>query len=151
MPQLSRTGVSLDEELLIEFDRLIAKRGYRNRSEALRDLIRETLVSEAVDSNKQVVGTLTLIYDHHLPNLTQKLTEAQHHAHGMVLANTHVHLDHDFCLEVILMQGLSNDIREMSDNLLSLRGVKHGKLVLTSTGNELKPLKKHSHPHPHQH
>jgi CopG family nickel-responsive transcriptional regulator len=149
MSQLSRTGVSLDEDLLVEFDRLIAKRGYKNRSEALRDLIREELVSEAVDSNKPMVGTLTLIYDHHLPNLTQKLTEAQHHAHGMVLANTHVHLDHDFCLEVILMQGPSKDIREMSDRMLSLRGVKHGKLVLTSTGSELKSLKKHSHTRKH--
>jgi len=149
MAQLSRTGVSLDEELLVEFDRLIAKRGYRNRSEALRDLIRETLVSEAVDSNKTVVGTLTLIYDHHLPNLTQKLTEAQHHAHGMVLASTHVHLDHDFCLEVILMQGPSKDIREMSDRMLSLRGVKHGKLVLTSTGINSDLPKKQLHTHEH--
>jgi CopG family nickel-responsive transcriptional regulator len=150
MPQLSRTGVSLDEELLKEFDRLIAKRGYKNRSEALRDLIRETLVSEAVDANKPMVGTLTLIYDHHLPNLTQRLTEAQHHAHGMVLANTHVHLDHDYCLEVILMRGLSKDIREMSDRMLSLRGVKHGKLVLTGTGaRDLKKAKTHSHPHNH--
>jgi len=146
MPQLSRTGVSLDEDLLIEFDRLIAKRGSRNRSEALRDLIREALVFEAVDANKTVVGTLTLIYDHHLPNLTQKLTEAQHHAHGMVLANTHVHLDHDYCLEVILMQGLSKDIQDMSNRMLSLRGVKHGKLVLTSTGKE---LRKQTHPHKH--
>lgn len=149
MPQLSRTGVSLEEDLLKEFDQLIAKRGYSNRSEALRDLIRETLVSEAVDSNKPMVGSLTLIYDHHLPNLTQKLTESQHHAHGMVLANTHVHLDDQYCLEVILMQGLSKDIRAMSDRILSLRGVKHGKLVLTSTGSGLKPLKKHVHPHKH--
>ena len=149
MSQLSRTGVSLEEDLLKEFDQLIAKRGYKNRSEALRDLIREALISEAVDSNKSVVGTLTLIYDHHLPNLTQKLTEEQHHAHGMVLANTHVHLDHDYCLEVILMQGLSKDIREMSEKMLSLRGVKHGKLVLTSTGNDAKGLKKHAHPHKH--
>jgi CopG family nickel-responsive transcriptional regulator len=150
MPQLSRTGVSLDEELLKEFDRLIARRGYKNRSEALRDLLRETLVSEAVDANKPMVGTLTLIYAHHLPNLTQRLTEAQHHAHGMVLANTHVHLDHDNCLEVILMQGLSKDTSEMSDRMLSLRGVKHGKLVLTGTGaRDLKKAQRHSHPHLH--
>ena len=88
-----------------------------------------------MDANKRMVGTLTLIYDHHLPNLTQKLNEAQHHAHGMVLANTHVHLDDSYCLEVILMQGRSGDIREMSEKILSLRGVKNGKLVLTSTGS----------------
>ncbi len=147
MPQLSRTGVSLDEDLLKEFDRLIAKRGYKNRSEALRDLIRETLVAEAVDDNQPMVGTLTLIYDHHLPNLMQKLTDAQHHAHNMVLASTHVHLDHDHCLEVILMQGPSKDIRAMADRILSLRGVKHGKLVLTGTGAGPKPQTKHAHKH----
>ena len=151
MPQLSRTGVSLDEELLGDFDRLISKRGYGSRSEALRDLIREALVTEAVDSNQAMVGSLTLVYDHHLPNLTQKLTDAQHDAHAMVLANTHVHLDHDYCLEVILMQGKSKDIRDMSEKILSLRGVKHGKLVLTGTGSESTDEKPHSHSHPHTH
>ena len=133
---MSRTGVSLEQDLLNEFDGLIARRGYKNRSEALRDLIREALLSEAVDSNKPVVGTLTLIYDHHLPNLSQKLTETQHHAHGMVLAATHVHLDELYCLEVIIMKGRSRVIKEMSDRILSMRGVKHGKLVLTSTGKD---------------
>ena len=147
MSPLSRTGVSLEEDLLEQFDQLITKRGYRNRSEALRDLIREALVSEAVDSNQAMVGTLTLLYDHHLPNLTQKLTEAQHHAHGMVLANTHVHLDDTYCLEVILMQGLSKNIREMAERILSLRGVKHGKLVLTGTGRNRKLGGKHAHAH----
>jgi CopG family transcriptional regulator, nickel-responsive regulator len=151
MPGLSRTGVSLEEELLQEFDRLIGKRGYQNRSEALRDLIRETLLSEAVDSNKPVVGTLTLIYDHHLPNLSQKLTEAQHHAHNLVLAATHVHLDEHYCLEVIIMQGHSHEIRHMSDRMLSMRGVKHGKLVLTGTGKELKGFKAHQHPADNKH
>lgn len=141
MSELSRTGVSLEQDLLNEFDGLIARRGYKNRSEALRDLIREALLSEAVDSNKPVVGTLTLIYDHHLPNLSQKLTETQHHAHGMVLAATHVHLDDFYCLEVIIMKGRSNVIKEMSDRILSMRGVKHGKLVLTSTGKEPKAHK----------
>ena len=151
MSTLSRTGVSLEEDLLREFDQLIAKRGYPSRSEALRDLIREALISEAIEKNTTMVGTLTLIYDHHLPNLTQKLTEAQHHADGMVLATTHVHLDHDYCLEVILMQGLSKDIREISDRILSLRGVKHGKLVLTGTGDDQKEGKRHSHLGTHTH
>src|ERR1700686_1501048 len=92
MSELARTGVSLEEDLLNEFDRLIAKRGYKNRSEAFRDLIREALLSETVYLNKPVVGTLTLVYDHHVPNLSEKLTAAQHSAGAMVLAATHVHL-----------------------------------------------------------
>src|SRR5271170_1243057 len=103
MAQLSRTGVSLEDDLLKEFDRLIAKRGYANRSEAFRDLIREALLAEIVDSNKPVVGTLTLVYDHHVPNLPEKLTETQHAAGAMVLAATHVHLDSHYCLEVIII------------------------------------------------
>jgi CopG family nickel-responsive transcriptional regulator len=146
MPQLSRTGVSLDENLLKEFDRLIAKRGYENRSEAFRDLIREALLTEIVDSNKPVVGTLTLVYDHHVPNLSQKLTETQHVAGAMVLAATHVHLDHNYCLEVIIMKGRSKDIQGVADHMLALRGVELGKLVLTNSGKDLKSSK-HKHAH----
>ncbi|MGC1784714.1 MAG: nickel-responsive transcriptional regulator NikR [Acidobacteriaceae bacterium] len=134
MKQLSRTGVSIEQDLLEQFDRLIANRGYKNRSEALRDLMRESLVSEAADNNEVVVATLTMVYDHHLPNLSQKLTETQHHSHGKVLAATHVHLDDDYCLEVIIMKGRSKEIRSLADGMLSLRGVKNGKLVLTSAG-----------------
>jgi CopG family nickel-responsive transcriptional regulator len=144
MPQLSRTGVSLDEGLLKEFDRLIAKRGYQNRSEAFRDLIREALLTETVDSNKPVVGTLTLVYDHHVPNLSEKLTETQHVAGAMVLAATHVHLDHHYCLEVIIMKGRSKDIQGIADRMLALRGVELGKLVLTNSGQDIKSGK-HAH------
>jgi CopG family transcriptional regulator, nickel-responsive regulator len=147
MSQLSRTGVSLEEDLLKEFDRLITKRGYQNRSEAIRDLIREALLAESIDSNKPVVGTLTLVYDHHVPNLSQKLTETQHVAGAMVLAATHVHLDHHYCLEVIIMKGRSKDIQTMADRIRALRGVELGKLVLTNSGKELKGSK-HMHPHP---
>jgi CopG family nickel-responsive transcriptional regulator len=146
MPQLSRTGVSLDEDLLKEFDRLITKRGYQNRSEAFRDLIREALLTETIDSNKPVVGTLTLVYDHHVPNLSQKLTETQHVAGAMVLAATHVHLDHHYCLEVIIMKGRSKDIQGIADRMLALRGVELGKLVLTHSGKDLKGSK-HNHSH----
>lgn len=138
MSQLSRTGVSLDDDLLREFDHLISKRGYANRSEAFRDLIRDALLSEIVESNKPVVGTLTLIYDHHVPNLAQKLTEVQHAAGDMVLAATHVHLDHHYCLEVIIMKGKSLDLRAVADGMLALRGVELGKLVLTNSGASLK-------------
>ncbi len=138
MPELSRTGISLDQELLAGFDKLIARRGYQNRSEALRDMIREALLADVVDSNKPVVGTLTLVYDHHVPNLSQKLTEMQHHGGTMVLAATHVHLDNHYCLEVIIMKGRSNEIRELADRLLAMRGVELGKLVLTNSGAALK-------------
>ena len=138
MAKLSRTGVSLEDNLLAEFDRLIAKRGYANRSEAFRDLIREALLSESVESNKPVVGTLTLVYDHHVPNLAQKLTEVQHRAGTMVLAATHVHLDHHYCLEVIIMKGRSKSLQEVADSMLALRGVELGKLVLTTSGASLK-------------
>ncbi|HTT18519.1 MAG TPA: nickel-responsive transcriptional regulator NikR [Candidatus Sulfotelmatobacter sp.] len=134
MAKVTRTGVSLEDDLLRQFDRLITKRGYRNRSEALRDLIRESLVAEAIDENKKVVATLSMIYDHHRPNLSNKLTEIQHHAHDNVLAATHVHLDEDNCLEVVIMKGRSGDLKHLADHMLSMRGVKHGKLVLTSTG-----------------
>jgi CopG family nickel-responsive transcriptional regulator len=138
MTELARTGVSLEEDLLKEFDRLITKRGYQNRSEAFRDLIREALLSETVDSNKPVVGTLTLVYDHHVPNLSEKLTEAQHSVGAMVLAATHVHLDHHYCLEVIIMKGKSKELQEVADRMLALRGVELGKLVLTNSGKDLK-------------
>lgn len=136
MPELTRTGVSIEDDLLKQFDRVIAKRGYKNRSEALRDLIRESLVAEAVDENKQVVATLSMIYDHHRPNLSNKLTAIQHHAHGSVLAATHVHLDEDNCLEVVIMKGRSGELRHLADHMLSMRGVKNGKLVLTTTGKK---------------
>lgn len=138
MSHLSRTGVSLEEDLLKEFDSLITRRGYPNRSEAIRDLIRETLVEENVGANKPVVGTLTLVYDHHVPDLPEKLTEMQHVAGAMVLAATHVHLDHNYCLEVIIMKGRAREIQETADRMRALRGVELGKLVLANSGKDLK-------------
>src|ERR1700685_4766891 len=96
--------------------------------------MRDYLVSEEADKNKVVAGTLTIVYDHHRPNLTEKLVEAQHHAGSQVLAATHVHLDHHNCLEVIIMRGRSSTIRDLANRILSLRGVKHGQLVITTTG-----------------
>jgi CopG family nickel-responsive transcriptional regulator len=144
MAELSRTGISLEQDLLAGFDKLIARRGYKNRSEALRDMIREALLGEAVDSNKPVVGTLTLVYDHHVPGLSQKLTETQHGAGAMVLSAMHVQLDHDYCLEVIILRGKSRAIQEISDRMIATRGVELGKLVLTNSGAELKGV-----PHTH--
>lgn len=138
MPDLTRTGVSIETDLLEQFDGLIARRGYKNRSEAIRDLIRESLVSEAIDKNRQVVATLSMIYDHHRPNLSEKLNQIQHHSHGNIMAATHVHLDEDNCLEVVIMRGRSGEVQHLADHMLAMRGVKHGKLVLTTTGKDLK-------------
>jgi CopG family transcriptional regulator, nickel-responsive regulator len=138
MSKLTRTGVSIEEDLLEKFDRRIAARGYKNRSEALRDLIRDSLVSDEIDRNRPVVATLSMIYDHHSPNLSDKLNEIQHHSHGNVLAATHVHLDADNCLEVVIMKGRSGEIQHLADHMLAMRGVKHGKLVVTTTGKHLK-------------
>jgi CopG family nickel-responsive transcriptional regulator len=138
MGDLARTGVSLEHALLKKFDAVIGKKGYANRSEAIRDLIRDHLVTEEIDKNKVVVGTLTIVYDHHRPNLTEKLVEAQHGAGGKVLAATHVHLDHHNCLEVVIMKGRGGELKDLANRILSLRGVKHGQLVVTSTGKDLK-------------
>lgn len=135
---LVRTGVSLEQDLLTKFDVVIEQKGYQNRSEAIRDLIRNHLVKEEIDRNKVMVGTLTLIYDHHRPNLTEELVEAQHQAGNQVLAATHVHLDHHNCLEVIIMKGRGGAIQDLANRILSFRGVKHGQLVITSSGKDLK-------------
>lgn len=138
MADLVRTGLSLERDLLEKFDETIAARGYENRSEAIRDLIREHLVAEEGDQNRVIAGTLTLVYDHHRPNLTERLVEIQHRAHTQVLAATHVHLDHHNCLEVVIMRGRSAELRKIADQILSMRGVKHGKFVITSAGKGLK-------------
>jgi CopG family nickel-responsive transcriptional regulator len=145
MSSLIRTGISLERELLERFDRIIKEKGYGNRSEAIRDLVRDHFVEEDIASDKVVVATLTLVYDHHQPNLSEQLIEAQHAYKGQVLATTHVHLDHRNCLEVIILKGRGTDAKKFSDHLLSLKGVKHGKLVLTSTVTSL------DHQHLHKH
>ena len=130
-----RTGISLEHELLERFDKVVQQKGYGSRSEAIRDLVRDHFVEDDIASNKTVVATLTLIYDHHQPKLAEQLIQAQHDYKGHVLATTHVHLDHHNCLEVIILKGRSRDARKFADKLLSFRGVKHGKLVLTNTGD----------------
>jgi CopG family nickel-responsive transcriptional regulator len=137
MKALARFGVSLDQALLGEFDRLIERRRYTNRSEAIRDLIRDSLVGHQWDDNKEAVATITFVYDHHVPGLTAKLTHLQHDFQGQILAGMHVHLDHDHCLEVLVAKGKGAAIRKIADALLSVKGVKHGKLTMTTTGKGL--------------
>jgi len=133
MSELSRTGVSIDSELLEQFDRFIESQGYANRSEALRDLIRDRLVTAAVlTPNAEVVGTITLIYDHHSRLLPEKLTDIQHQHHAQIISTVHAHLDHDTCLEVVVVKGRSKLIQHLADLLISTKGVQHGRLVMSS-------------------
>ena len=133
MAELTRTGIAIDAELLKRFDRLIHKQGYGNRSEAFRDLIRDRLVAEAVESPRAVVvGTVTLIYDHHLRLLPEKLMDLQHKHHDLIISTTHAHLDHSACLEVIIVKGHSKEVRQLADLLIGIKGVQHGRLVMSS-------------------
>jgi CopG family nickel-responsive transcriptional regulator len=138
MSGLSRIGVAIDSDLLGKFDRLIAQRGYTNRSEAFRDLIRDELVERTWESpESQVVGTITLVYNHHVRLLNEKLTGIQHDFHRSILSTMHVHLDHDNCLEVLVVRGKSADVRKVADVLTSMKGVKHGRLSVSTSGAEL--------------
>src|ERR1051325_4677094 len=138
MSGLSRIGVAIDSDLLNKFDRLITQRGYTNRSEAFRDLIRDELVEKTWESpESQVVGTVTLVYDHHVRMLNEKLTDIQNDFHRSILSTLHVHLDHDHCLEVLVVRGKSSDVRKVADGLISTKGVKHGRLTITTFGAAL--------------
>lgn len=132
-----RFAVSLDPGLLAQFDALRGKRHYNNRSEAIRDLIRNELVADDWDGKAAALGTITLVYDHHAPALQECLTDIQHAHHALVLSAMHLHLDHDYCLEVIAVKGPGAELRELADRLISIKGVKHGKLTATALGNEL--------------
>jgi len=139
MSSLTRFGVSIDEGLLKNFDRLISGKGYRTRSEALRDLIRESLVQEEwEEGGKDTVGTITIVYDHHKRELSRILTEMQHQFYASILSTLHIHLDEHNCLEVLVVRGRGKDIKKISDRLIGTKGVKHGKLTLTTTGKDLR-------------
>jgi CopG family nickel-responsive transcriptional regulator len=131
---LSRIGIALDSDLLARFDRFITKQGYTNRSEAFRDLIRDRLVGAAVQNPRApVVGTVTLIYDHHSRLLPEKLMDLQHDHHDLIICTTHAHLDHETCLEVIILKGDSLRVRKLADVLIGTKGVQHGRLVMSSS------------------
>lgn len=140
MSKIIRFGVSLESTLLEKFDRLNTQKGYKNRSEAIRDLIREKLVSEEWSSSQQeeTVGVFSLVYDHHQRELNKTLNHIQHQHVEVIVSSTHVHIDHHNCLEVIILKGKTNIIKKITDQLASTRGVKHGKLIMTSTGSSLK-------------
>ena len=130
--------MAIDRELLRRFDRHITGRGYTNRSEAFRDLIRGEMVETAWESSRrEVVGTVTLVYDHHVHLLNEKLVDVQHDFHKRILSTLHVHLDLDHCLEVLVVRGKATEVKRVADALISLKGVKHGRLTTSTTGADL--------------
>lgn len=137
MGDTTRFGISIDSDLLESFDRLIGQKGYQNRSEAIRDLIRNALVEEKTASGQEeMVGTVTMVYNHHVRDLADKLTEQQHQHHQQVVSALHVHLDAHNCLEVLVLKGSSAEINRLANELLGVKGVKHGRLFLTSATPE---------------
>jgi CopG family nickel-responsive transcriptional regulator len=153
---LSRIGIALDSDLLKRFDRSIQRRGYTNRSEAFRDLIRDRLVNERTAApDATVVGTVTLIFDHHAHGITEKLAEVQHAHHELVVSTSHAHLDHESCLEVLIVHGKSAQVAQFADRLIGLKGVQHGRLVMTVPEHAIEHshdggrARKHTHTHKH--
>lgn len=135
MSELVRFSVSLEADLLAEFDRYCAKRHLATRSEAIRQLLRETLTEQAwEEDSKDAAATLTLVYDHHRAQLSDKLLELQHQHTNVVVASTHVHLDHHNCLEVIFLRGRAKTLRDFADQLRGLKGIRTGHLVVAQTG-----------------
>ena len=137
MSKTARFAVSLDRELLDSFDRVIESQGYSNRSEAVRDLIRDKLVTQNWDEKEEAVGTITLIFNHHLYSLSDDITSKQHQHHSLIISSMHLHLDHDNCLEIIAVRGKGEKIQKLADSLITMKGVKHGKLTLTTAGKEI--------------
>jgi CopG family nickel-responsive transcriptional regulator len=150
MSDLSRFGVSAEEELLRNFDRLIAAQGYANRSEALRDLMRDAIVKSRLEDAHEaaeVLGSLTLVYDHHASDLADKMNALQHDYFNFIVSVLHVHISHDDCLEVIVLRGEIKRVRALADAILSLKGVKHGKLFVTLPAGAIVEHRKHQHSH----
>jgi CopG family transcriptional regulator, nickel-responsive regulator len=139
MGELVRFGVSIDQDLLENYDRLIAERGYATRSEALRDLIRDALIQQKIETRAETsaIGSLTLVYDHHARNLAQEMGEIQHDFHDNILSVMHLHVSHDDCMEIIALSGMVSKIAELANRLLSLKGIKNGKLFLTLPSSDI--------------
>ena len=134
---LKRFSVSLEDDLLDTFDEYIASHGYSNRSEAIRDLIRRKLVNEEWELDSEVVGVVTIVYNHHQAQLQERITELQHRYYILITSSTHVHMDHHNCLEVTIVKGMASQVRELAEAMIALRGVKNGNLTMSSTGGHL--------------
>ena len=151
-----RFGVAMPASLLERFDRHVQRRGYDNRSEALRDLVRSELASDAWDRGEHMVAAITMVYDHHVLGLTEKLVSIQHDSQGHVISTMHVHLDHSRCLETLVVQGPARELERMSDTIRRTRGVLVQKIVpavavsdLTSWSHDHDSTESHSHDHLH--
>jgi CopG family nickel-responsive transcriptional regulator len=137
MTQLVRFGVSLDKDLLAKFDLRIRSKNYTNRSEAIRDLIREDLVKKEWQEGKEIAGAITIIYDHHKRELINRITDVQHDFQKLIISTQHIHLDHNNCLEIVAIKGGPKEAQRLSDILESIKGVKHTTLNMSSTGKEI--------------
>lgn len=136
---ITRFGISLDEGLLQRFDGLIRDKGHANRSEAIRDLIRDALVQREWEAGtEETAGTITLVYSHDTRELSDTLNDIQHKYHSAVVSSMHIHLDGHNCLEVLVVRGRGNEIKKIADVLIGTKGVKHGKLTLATTGKHIK-------------
>jgi len=128
----------MDRRLLKKFDQMITQKGYSNRSEAIRDLIRGQLVDATwKEEKREVVGTITLVYDHEVRELTDRLIDIQHQFYNRITSSLHVHLDEHNCLEVLIVRGKGRDVKYIAEKLIGIKGVKHGKLLTTTTGREI--------------
>lgn len=137
MSELIRMSMSIEKPLYNRLEKMVKKSGYSNRSEFMRDMIRDHMVEESWEKNEEALGTITLVYDHHARGLSEKLTHLQHHHHGEVLAATHLHLDHHHCAEMILVKGRAREIRTLTDQMRQLKGILHANLSISSTGKKL--------------
>lgn len=134
MEQVIRFGVSFDEELNKKFNRLLKRQGYTNRSAAIRDLVRKAIIEDQLrEEAGEVVGTITMVFDHVTSDVNDKLRDIQHHHHDVIYSTTHIHMDHDTCLEIIAVKGSGEDVRELADNLRAVRGVQFAELMMTKS------------------
>ena len=138
MSELVRFGVSIEKSLVNKFDNLIRKQNYSNRSEALRDLIRNKLVENEWKKDDNIAASISLVYDHHKRDLQNKLTDVQHDFQGVIISSQHVHLDHDNCLEIIIARGRAVEVQMLANKLKAEKGVKHGQLTMATTGKDIK-------------
>ena len=138
MGKLIRFGVSMDKDLIGRFDKLIDNEGYVNRSEAIRDLIRERLVEEEWKEEDEVCGGILLVYDHHKHNLSEKITEIQHHFYKLVISTQHIHMDHDNCMEIISVRGKAKEIHKFFNKLRATTGIKQCDVIKATVGDKIK-------------
>lgn len=139
MSDLTRLSFSIEKNLFEKLERIVRQKAYENRSEFIRDVIRDMIVEEEWGSNDEVIGTITLIFDHHKRELESKLTDIQHEFHDLVLASTHVHLTHDICAEMIMVKGAAKKINKLANLLRRQKGVLHAGLTMSSTARKFNP------------